>query len=49
MRAMNAGFDLHLVKPVSASDLVRTLDECGVIESPNTVQQANVDEKAREV
>jgi signal transduction histidine kinase/CheY-like chemotaxis protein len=48
IRATNAGFDLHLVKPVSVSDLVRMLDEHSVIEPPKVAHQANADEKTRE-
>jgi CheY-like chemotaxis protein/anti-sigma regulatory factor (Ser/Thr protein kinase) len=49
IRATDAGFDLHLVKPVSVSDLVRTLDERCVLAPPKAVPQANAHEKAPEV
>jgi CheY-like chemotaxis protein len=49
IRAMTAGFDLHLVKPVSMSDLVRTLDEGCVLAPPKAVSPANPEENTREV
>jgi signal transduction histidine kinase/CheY-like chemotaxis protein len=49
IRATNAGFDLHLVKPVSVSDLVRTLDERCALAPSKAVAQANAQENTPEV
>ena len=48
IRATNAGFDLHLVKPVSVSELVRTLDERCALAPPKTAPTANAEEEIRE-
>jgi len=42
--AQEAGFDLHLVKPVSLSELVSTLDErCGLTQSKDAIRPSMTD------
>ena len=48
IRATKAGFDLHLVKPVSVSELVRTLDERCVVVPSKTVPQASAEQNPPE-